>query len=76
MSITEKIETIWDFVSAHYPRYYSSDYIAEFLDLEREMEESPEPTEEDKLYHSQMLNKIYEESIKGYIESLKETKQD
>lgn len=72
--ITEKIETDWDFVSAYYPRYYSSNYIAEFLDLEMEMnrQESPEPTEEMKLCHSQMLNKIYEESIEGYIESLKD----
>lgn len=75
MSITEKIETEWDFVSAYYPNYHSSDYIAEFLDLEMEMnvEEAPEPTEEMKLYHSQMLNKIYEESIEGYIESLKDS---
>lgn len=72
-SIETKIETVWDFVSAYHPKYYSSNYIAEFLDLEMgvNIEESPEPTEEMKLYQAQMLNKIYEESIRGYIETLK-----
>jgi len=64
----KNIKNVWDFVEQYFPNYSSSDEILRNNDLLKAIEEGEEGLEE-KLNDSNAY--IFEEAIKGFIESSK-----
>jgi hypothetical protein len=87
----EKLDCAWDFVIKYYPDYYRSGEIAKANDLDAILTETDgnwgEPAQlmwkyelsesfaEAARVNDELLVKIYQSAIEGYIESLKEKRQ-
>lgn len=78
MSNENKNINTWDFVEKYYPDYHSSDKIAEFLDLDKDLEENGDGSLRylsKEIFLDEMKVKIYEEAIKAFLEQEKQKEE-